>query len=408
MQTLPSTRESNPDVAVIGGGLAGSLTAAMLARNGISVAVIDPHPEYPPDFRCEKLDGVQLEILRKTGLIDAVIGASTPDQESWIARLGVLVDKRRGDQRGIYYPTLVNILRAQIAEPAKFLQSKAIEVQTSADSQAIKLSTGETVSTRLIILANGLNVGLRHQLGLTRTILSECHSISIGFDLKPTNGNAFRFPALTYYTERPADRWAHITLFPIGTTMRANFFVYREMKDPWFQEFRSAPEQTLLKLMPGLSRITGDFTVDGRIQIRPVDLYATHGHLQPGLVVVGDSFATSCPAAGTGARKVLTDVERLCNKYIPDWLATPGMSLAKIEAFYNDPEKRACDAFSRDKAFALKSLSIESTIRWTVERWLRFFAHYAIGKVRQFESRPGLSLTRGRSSSAPLGLQDGR
>ena len=43
-----------------------------------------------------------------------------------------------------------------------------------------------------------------------------------------------------------------------------------------------------------------------------------------GVVLIGDAFATSCPAAGTGARKVLTDVERLCNVYVPKWLATPG------------------------------------------------------------------------------------
>ena len=50
-------------------------------------------------------------------------------------------------------------------------------------------------------------------------------------------------------------------------------------------------------------------------------------------MVVGDAFATSCPAAGTGTDKVFTDVERLCNHYIPLWLKTPGMATAKISAF---------------------------------------------------------------------------
>jgi 2-polyprenyl-6-methoxyphenol hydroxylase-like FAD-dependent oxidoreductase len=40
--------------------------------------------------------------------------------------------------------------------------------------------------------------------------------------------------------------------------------------------------------------------------------------VQPGLVLVGDAFSTSCRAAGTGCDKVFTDVERLCNVYIPD------------------------------------------------------------------------------------------
>ena len=42
------------DIAIVGGGLAGSIAAAMLGRAGISAVLIDPHPVYPPDFRVEK------------------------------------------------------------------------------------------------------------------------------------------------------------------------------------------------------------------------------------------------------------------------------------------------------------------------------------------------------------------
>ena len=48
------------DVAIVGGGLAGSTTAAMLGRAGIPAIMIDPHMTYPPDLRCEKLGGTQL------------------------------------------------------------------------------------------------------------------------------------------------------------------------------------------------------------------------------------------------------------------------------------------------------------------------------------------------------------
>src|SRR5690606_32801598 len=118
---------------------------------------------------------------------------------------------------------------------------------------------------------------------------------------------SFAFPALTYYAERPADRAALITLFPIGTTMRANLFVYRDMRDPWLKQMRDAPQETLFALMPGLRRLMGDFDVTDVVKIRPVDLYATQGHEQAGLVLIGDAFSTSCPAAVTGARKATND-----------------------------------------------------------------------------------------------------
>ena len=67
------------DVAIIGGGLAGSSAAAMLGRAGIAAVLIDPHPVYPSELRCEKLSGEQLELLRKTGLAEATLNAARLD-----------------------------------------------------------------------------------------------------------------------------------------------------------------------------------------------------------------------------------------------------------------------------------------------------------------------------------------
>ena len=379
---MASPKVVHADVAVIGGGLAGSLAAAMLGRRGIDAVLIDPRREYPPDFRCEKLDGDQVAVLRKTGIADAVLRAATPDRESWVARYGRLVDKRSGDQHGIYYEALVNTVRAQIPANVRVLQAKATSVSTGPLRQNVATSVDEAVSARLVVLANGLNIGVRDSLNLKREIVSACHSITIGFDMKPAGGGQFAFPALTYYAERPGDKTALITFFPIGNAMRANFFVYRTMDDSWLRKFRAAPQDTLFALMPGLRKHVGDFVVEGQIKIRPIDLYVTRGHFQPGIVLVGDAFSTGCPAAGTGARKVLNDVERLCNVHIPQWLSTPGMSLDKISSFYSDPVKVASDRFSYDKAFALKAFSTDPSLAWEIRRRAKFVAQYLWGRFR--------------------------
>ena len=67
------------EIAIVGGGLAGSTAAAMLGRAGISAVVIDPHQVYPPDFRSEKILDSQIPLLHKTGLADPVLSAATPD-----------------------------------------------------------------------------------------------------------------------------------------------------------------------------------------------------------------------------------------------------------------------------------------------------------------------------------------
>ena len=390
-------------IAIVGGGLAGSLAAGMLGRAGIDAMLIDPHPAYPPDFRCEKLDGEQVGVLRRTGLADEVLRDTTPDREVWVARCGRVVERRPNQQVGFLYQDFVNAVRAAIPPSVGFVCGKATDIASGGERQRVTLSTGEVVSARLVVVASGLNVGLRHKLGMQRKMLSEAHSISIGFDAEPLGRGSFDFSALTYYGERPADRTAYLTLFPIGASIRANLFVYRAMQDPWLRQFRETPAQTLCSILPGLREPMGEFAVSGRVQIRPVDLYVTAGHRQPGVVLVGDAFASSCPAAGTGALKVLTDVERLCNVHIPDWLATPGMATDKIAAFYDDPVKTACDEHSLEKAFWLRSFSTEPGALWQAHRRLKFFGHWGRGMLRQ--ALDGSAVTAAGRPSAAGGVR---
>jgi len=375
------------DVAIVGGGLAGSTAAAMLGRAGVPAVMIDPHTVYPPELRCEKLGGEQLDLLRKTGLADATLRATTLDGEVWEARFGYVVARKPSDQHGVMYDTLVNTVRGQIPPDVETIHAKASAISSSPERQKLVLSNGEEISARLVVLANGLNVGLRHTLGIRRHIISECHSVTLGFNVEPVGRAAFAFPALTYWPKRSTSRMAYLSIFPVNGAMRANLMVYRDMTDPWLPGFRQAPEQAMRALMPGLPGMMGEFKVIGPIKIRPADLCVTEGHTQPGIVLVGDAFSTSCPAAGTGTTKVFTDVERLCNVYIPQWLATDGMDAEKITAFYHDPVKTACDARCLAKAYHLRSLSIDNSLSWRAQRWARFIVRLSQGVLRPIRGR---------------------
>jgi hypothetical protein len=195
------------DIAIVGGGLAGSTAAAMLGRAGISTALIDPHEAYPPDFRVEKISGpAQVDTLWRTGFAESVLRRATFVGENWIARFGRLLDKAPSRQFGFDYHDFVNAIRAEIPDTVERICAKAVSISTSPERQQVNLSSDEAVSARLVVLANGLNVGLRHQLGIAREITSRCHSISAGFDVVPVGRSAFDFPALTYFSERPGDR----------------------------------------------------------------------------------------------------------------------------------------------------------------------------------------------------------
>ena len=150
---------------------------------------------------------------------------------------------------------------------------------------------------------------------------------------------------------------------------------------------RRAPVDTLNAALPRLRRITGDFQITGDVKIRPADLYVSAGHRQAGVVLVGDAFETTCPVTGTGSDKVFTDVERLCNVHIPAWLATEGMDETKVAAFYDDPVKQACDAWSSAKAYNFRSVSIDPGIYWRAQRWARFLAWLGEGMLRRWRGR---------------------
>lgn len=377
------------DVAIIGGGLAGSAMAVMLGRAGIGTALIDPRATPPDDFRCEKLDSTQRDMLARTGLEDVLDAASTPVTDIWVSRFGHLVDVKPETQSCFTYQSAVAALRGAIPPNVRFFETKVTEIANSDERQHVTLANGERLTVRLAVLANGLNTGLRHALGIGKRMISPGHSISIGFDMVPLGRRHFDFPALTVYPERLSNRMAYLTLFPIGETMRANLFVYRDLGDPWLIAMRREPEAALFDLLPSLERITGPIQVEGTVRIRPVDLYEVFGHVKPGIVLAGDAYATSCPAAGTGASKVFTDVERLCSQYIPHWLATPGMPAAKVAGFYRDAIKCETDQFSLDKAIALKATSLDGSVPARARRVARFVGHMGVGAARRIRGRAG-------------------
>jgi len=154
--------------------------------------------------------------------------------------------------------------------------------------------------------------------------------------------------------------------------MRANLFMFRDPSDPVMRELRRDTKTTLLGLMPGLERYLGDFRIVDQVQNWVMDLFAVEGHVQPGVVLIGDAFQTNCPAAGTGVSRLLVDVERLCTKYVPRWLETGGMGEDKIAQFYADRDKVAADQSSLNLAYFRQALTLNDDIRWTMRRRLHF------------------------------------
>src|SRR4051795_11337085 len=94
------------DIAIVGGGLAGSLAAAVLARAGHRVVMIDKRAVYPEEFRVEKLAGQQLDILRRLGFIRELEAIACSYEHVLNIREGKVVDVSIGQAYGLSYDRL--------------------------------------------------------------------------------------------------------------------------------------------------------------------------------------------------------------------------------------------------------------------------------------------------------------
>ncbi len=65
--------QSSPDydIAIVGGGLSGTLAAVTLGRAGWRVALIDRNEVYPPEFRVEKIGAEQMAKLAACSIVHA-------------------------------------------------------------------------------------------------------------------------------------------------------------------------------------------------------------------------------------------------------------------------------------------------------------------------------------------------
>ena len=366
-------REGAYDVAIVGGGFGGTTAAILLARKGLRVALVDLHAVYPPDFRAEKIAGDQLDRLRANGLLDCIVRASTPVKKIVNARQGRVVDEKVIDEYGLYYQDMVRALRSELPTPVDFIVGKVTDVRTTNDLQAVTLANGRKIEARLAIVATGLGDALRKKLGVSRRLLRDSHSLSIGFSIEPAPEHPFRFSGLAYYGDHPSAKVDYLSVFPIGNEKRVNLFVYREYHDPWVQRLKANPREAVFELLPKAQRFLGNFSVVSKVELRPVDLTETENYLRDGFVLIGDAFKTSCPAVGTGLSRLLADVDRLCNVYIPQWIATPGMGAEKIAAYYADADKRAVDDSSAHSAEYRRASTIGTSLKWEVHRRQHFF-----------------------------------
>lgn len=400
-ETQCGSPSTEADVIIVGAGLAGTLAAILLGRNGINVALVDRAAVYPPDFRAEQLVGYQVEMLARLALLDIVAGDTVPAEQAVGFRNGHQIGIVTAPHYGISYETMVNRARLHLPPSVRFINARAADIVAGPDRQRVVLATGESVTGRLAVIATGLGRQLLAKAGAGKMTDFGTRVLAFGFDLDVEAPEFFDTSVMVVQGQIPADKIDYLTLFAIGKRIRGNLFSYHDSDDPWTQSMRRQPRETLRRVLPGIEKITGEIRSAGPVEYCVIDLVMSTGHRRDGVVLVGDAFQISSPAAGTGISRLLNDIDRLCNVYVPQWLATDGMDVSKISRFYDDPVKRSSDAEALRVACYRRAVTVETSLRWRAHRSRVALQHRVVSQMARLAGPAGMAASWLGSGMAP-------
>ena len=169
------------DVAIVGGGVAGSSLGAVLARAGLGVTIIEREARFRDRVRGEGIHAYGVAEAERLGLLPVILAAGGTPLRYWQMYGGrqpagpptdMPAESITGHgELSIYHPALQDALLAHAADSGATLirPAKAVDFRAGAAPElTIQAADGEhTVRAKLVVAADGRNSGARRWTGAT-------------------------------------------------------------------------------------------------------------------------------------------------------------------------------------------------------------------------------------------------
>lgn len=179
------------DVVIAGGGFAGMVTAAALSRAGFDVVIVEPRssPE-PRSLRGELLHPIACRALDDLGFSPDVSAAGAIGVSGFAAYADAsappfLLDYGAHPGLALEHGALVGALRRTFEKRpgARFVADKAVDVvREGTRIVGLRLASGETLSSRLLVVADGRHSKLRSLVGLDAEVKLVSHTFGTTID----------------------------------------------------------------------------------------------------------------------------------------------------------------------------------------------------------------------------------
>ena len=307
------------DIAIVGGGLNGTALALALVHSGLSVTLIDA--ASLPTRAADGFDGRSYALalssqrmLAALGLWDALADTAQPMNQIKVTDgrindgqvfLGLHFDAAELEEGPMGYMVEDRHLRRALLDAVEtedkithLSESRVIAQDVSTTGATLTLEGGNTISTRIIIGADGRQSGTAERAGITRTGWSYDQTALVCAieHEKPNQGIAHQF----FMPSGP------LAILPLKGNRSS--IVWSEKTDLAKQINGLSDEKYLQILRPRFGDFLGKISLAGARFTYPLNLTLANSVIADRLVLVGDAAHGVHPIAGQGLNAGLKDI----------------------------------------------------------------------------------------------------
>jgi 2-polyprenyl-6-methoxyphenol hydroxylase-like FAD-dependent oxidoreductase len=350
----------NPDVVIIGAGPAGMVLAYLLVTNGISVRVLERHPDFKREFRGEGIQPSVMAALDELGFLPVLLekGIAIPAQqariflnEELVLTLGGLEEKTDDFGLIVFQEGFLAFLHELCSAYPHYRLDMGFTVSEPIfEKGRVRVVLGrrkgggeERIEARLFVAASGRNTNLRKKVDIDVDVLDTAFNIYwMKFDspsdpaLIPEGFRAYLKDDSMFIFYRTYDRRLQVA------------WGKREWDSSVFHDLGKLKSQ-LIDQVPRNYRtmVAEQFGDHTERQLLKVSCDRMKQWSVPGMLFIGDAAHTMSPVAGQGINLAIRDSIVTANHLITaqrQGLAWDVALLQKIEA-ERRPEVEELQAF---------------------------------------------------------------
>lgn len=319
------------------------MLALLLARQGISVVLLEAHKDFERDFRGDSVHPLTLENLEALGLAERLL--EIPSHNSKQLTMGSMV-YADFSTLSTQYPFLTSIPQGKflelLANEAK--QYPNFELLMGAKVQEL-IEEGERicgvryrqdevwheVRATLTVGADGRASHVSHLAGLDQNLLTSSPPMDVISFRLPKGANDtlhsdVRFAQgfmLVWYEH--ADHWLFRYLFPKGG--------YQAIRHAGLDAFK----QSVAKVLPELAERLDSLTDWSKMAFLSVQSCRVRKWYRPGLLLIGDAAHTMSPVGGVGVNYAIQDAVAAAN-ILAKPLKSQQLEVGQLQAVQDERE----------------------------------------------------------------------